>query len=129
MSQTEMSTDPLGTQWRSGPVQAVLLPHPQDLQRALLQVSLPELGFDLSELEPHRLAHALRWMLRLNADVLLEQGSIMALGEDDELLLLQEVRLQDVRTSDQLHAMAQAGLDRGLEMAEVWTHLLLADAA
>jgi hypothetical protein len=126
MSETTMNEQLLGQQWSMGPITADLLPHPEQAQQALLQVSLGGLGSDLDDLDPARAAQALRWLLRLNADGLVQQGCIVGLDEDEGLVLLQPVSEAQWGSPAALESVVQASLERGLELAELWVQLLLA---
>jgi hypothetical protein len=117
--------DPLSllyTRWTRGDLLTELLPHPEDEQRALLQVVVRWLEPDLRTNEPEQLAQALRWLLRLNADVLAEQAEVVLINNDDELLLTTEVSMKV--NAAQLDAMAQALLDRAQALAGLWDQLL-----
>lgn len=127
MNETSTTTALLGQRWMQGPIAAELMPHPEDERQLLLQVSLAGMGLDLDDLEPGRLAQALRWILRLNADVWAGQGFVLGLDDDDGLVLVQPVKLTDLQTTEQLDRVVQEGLSRGLEVAELWLQLLQAE--
>lgn len=127
MNEIAVASALLGQQWSQGPMVAELVPNPEDERQLLLQVRLTGLDWDLDDLQPSRLAQALRWLLRLNADGWTGQGFVLGLGDDDALVMVQPVMLTDLQTPEQQNLVVQAGLSRGLEVAELWLQLLQAE--
>lgn len=127
MAETTAVDGLIGEQWTLGPAVAEFIPHTEDAAKVLLQVSLAGLGLDIDDLQPTRVAHALRWLHRLNSDVWAEQGWMAGLDENDDLLLLRELNVADVTADTEIHV--KPALDRGLELAHLWVELLQAEPA
>lgn len=127
MAETTAVDGLIGEQWTLGPAVAEFIPHTEDRTQVLLQVSLAGLGLDVDDLQPARVAHALRWLLRLNTDVWAGQGWMVGLDENDDLLLLKELSVADASAATEGHV--QAALGRGLEVAQLWVELLQSEPA
>lgn len=113
--------------WRRAAMTARLLPNPGDGQRALLSVTVRPLEAELSSGNAAGLSRALRWLFRIDADLMAPQGWTLGIDDEGQLVLGTDLHLSEC-TPQTLPPRVDQGFELGQTLSETWDALAAADA-